>query len=657
MRTILLLYFCLIVYKFSQAQANMDIGTSPAGTEYLIYIPKNYDPGKSYPLLVYLHGAQAIGPTISCSFGKGLPGAINNASNTFFDTLQMFVVAPHVKLGEKCSDIANNDYEWDPAMVDEVVTSIIDNYNIDENRVFGSGISLGAKGIWDYALAYPDKLIGLAPFSGNAPIDNICSLSGVAVWAFHGEADGTIPPVGGDDRKGSQTIVEAINDCPTQPYLRPHLTLFEAKGHNGWDQVYDLSAGYNLYEWLLSLKKNVSTDYTPLVNLGPDIKIANPDHPIEIHSFAFDPNGSISLYNWDQLSGPGVSFQDGKESVLLDLDPSATPYVFMLKVTDNEGNQNSDTVQITVSSSASGPQVTELRLYDGKNNQDLGPIANNDIIDISSYDPELLDVKATVANLNSRASVRFELNSNRNFTTTNDNKITSGYFIGENGHKSFNPSEGEYTIRATAYGDRNALDQGYSYQVTFSFSADPLPIKLLDFNVSGTEEGIELHWTTTEEVNNSHFEIYQGIGDANNMKKIASVPRAEPNKTINHYSYKIKAAPFGQLYYQLKSIDHDGHTDYSKIVSFNRINRDADIKLYPNPATKGSFICESSGFSRGTVLQLVSSAGEVMRKYTLTGPAKNRIVIDTYGILPGVYFLRINQQNNVFTKTVLIRNE
>lgn len=451
----------------------MRIETTPAGTEYLIFTPPGYDGTQAYPLLIYLHGAQDIGPNISCLAGKGLPGAIKR--NSFFNTIPMIIIAPHVKLGTKCNNSANNDYEWNPNYVDEVVRHVMKptSYNIDPDRVFGTGTSLGAKGIWDYALAFPDKLAGLAPFSGNAPIENICTLKGVAVWAFHGQADGLIPPTGGDDRKGQQTVVEAINNCIKPPYLPAYLTLFEAKGHNGWDQVYDRTSGYDIYEWMLALKKNNSYNYKPMVSLGSDKSFLIPKHPLRLHSFTYDPNGNITKYTWQKVSGPAVSFTNGKP--FLQMKPTAAgTYLFRLTVTDDEGNTNSDEIQIKILSSATLPEVTELRLYDGKNKVDLGAITFNKTVNLNSYNAELLDIKAITKNLIPQShSVRFEIDHNRNFNTMNDKEITAAYptyTIGRQNHKFFVPFVDQYTITATAYSDRLSNKPGISYQVTLNFT-------------------------------------------------------------------------------------------------------------------------------------------------------------------------------------------
>lgn len=655
MQPLFTLLLCLLTFSFSYAQhPKMDELTTPGGTEYLIFVPDRYNTDNtSYPMLVYLHGAQAIGPEISCSYGKGLPGAIK--SNDFFDDIPMIIIAPHVKLGSTCSSSENNDYEWDPDMVEEVVNHAISSsgYNIDVTRVFGSGISLGAKGLWDYALAYPDRLTGMAPISGNAPINNICTLDDVAVWAFHGEADGLIPPTGGDERKGSQTVVDELNDCANGPYLPAHITIFEAKGHHGWEQLYDLSSGYNIYEWFLALRKNESTDYAPIVNIGPDKTFANVPVRVEIESFVFDPNQSSLTYDW-AITGPSSpSFQDGNPNIVATLNTAGT-YVFKLVVSDNEGNSSSDEVTIEVTTSPSGPTVTELVLYDGKNNVVVKTLSNGDVINLNNYDASLLNVIAHTANLGSRASVRFGLNDNHNFITLNDNSISStGYSIGNNNHKLYTPSQGKHIITATAYGDRNAINQGSSYQVSVSFTEEPLPITLLSFEAIQDKDQVKLMWSTTEEVNNSHFSIYQAVGNVNEMKLVTELPPASPGAVINYYSYSIKDAPCGMLYYQLKSYDFDGHIDQSRIVSLRKTSENCSPRVYPNPIGNDGFSVQSM-HSGKIQLRLINSSGQTVKEYYLSHGSNSKSDISTGGLEPGMYFLQIRQNGVTENKKIII---
>lgn len=637
----------LLVTVNSYSQLIRSTETTPTGTEYYLYLPYEYDGSSAYPMLVYLHGAQALGNNISCSFGKGLPGAINQSRSDVFDTLQMIIIAPHVKIGDDCSYF-DNDFEWSPTFVDEVVQDAINNNNIDLNRIFGSGISLGAKGIWDYALEYPTLLAGIIPISGNAPIDNICTLTQTAVWAFHGESDGLIPISGGDDRKGPETIIEAINTCANLPYLPAHLTTFRAKGHNGWDEVYDLSSGYNIYEWLLALKRNVSSGYNPIVELGPDYTIEHTIGSIRINSFTFDPNGEIVTNNWTQISGPSLTFANGNRHLEISNLPSQeATYEFKLEVTDDEGNQKSDSVSINVVTSSSLPKVTALHLYDGATDTDLGPITNGQIIDMNAYDMELIDIIAHVDNMGDRASVRFSLNENNNFISLNDNKISSDYSIGNNNHKSFNPGEGQYTIRATAYGNRNSLSPGISRLVTLSFTESPLPVTIVDFKASKKEKNILITWTTTSEINNSHFELYQAVGTTSDLKKIATIKKSSSDQSVKKYEYLVTNPPCGKLYYQLVNIDYDSHKDFSDIRGIT--NSSCDLRIYPNPTQNGEFIISGRNIQE-IKFELYALDGQLMRSYEISGDQQK---IDVSDLNPGLYVLRYG---NSATKVIISQN-
>ncbi|MEL7003301.1 MAG: hypothetical protein AAFN93_11285 [Bacteroidota bacterium] len=514
--TLLYLFISVGLNGSLKAQNNMTVETSPGGNEYLLYLPEGYDSSEEYPLILYLHGAQAVDNDISSSFGKGLPGAISRQN--ILSGYPFIMVAPHFK-GPK----GDNSIPWDNDKIEEVLIHVESIYDIDQNRIIGSGVSLGAKGIIDFALAFPDKLAGLVPISGNAFVEDICTINGVALWAFHGDSDGTIPINGTDDRPGqgngrfgSQVIVDSLNACDIAPDFPAVLTVFKAKGHNGWDQVYNLSSGFPIYEWMENLEKGSSNQYAPLVNLGTEKSFITTSQTLQINSFAMDPDGdNLTLqYSWTQLSGPTLSLQN-TSSPVLSMDMS-TPglYTFRLTVTDAQMNTSSDEISINILTSTTSPQVSGLQFFYDDNLIDN--IDGNYVVDMSLYDdPEKINIAAVTANLNSRASVRFALDDNNNFFTRNDN---TGYNMGGNNNKSFLPLDGGiYNISATAFADRNGIGPGVSFQSTIAFTSTPLPIELVSFSAKRERDEVVLKWTTAEEINHSHFEIYQGIDNIKEM--------------------------------------------------------------------------------------------------------------------------------------------
>jgi hypothetical protein len=67
----------------------------------------------------------------------------------------------------------------------------------------------------------------------------------VPVWAFHGDIDSTVPTI---------HIVDPITDlkaCTDPAPVDLRLTIYPRTDHDAWSQTYDLSAGHDVYAWLL----------------------------------------------------------------------------------------------------------------------------------------------------------------------------------------------------------------------------------------------------------------------------------------------------------------------------------------------------------------------------------------------------------------------
>src|SRR5699024_4839631 len=113
----------------------------------------------------------------------------------------------------------------------------------------------------------------IVPISGNADPDDLCNLKDMPVWAFHGDDDppGQVPPDGTNDqgRSGTYILVDALNNCP-QKTVTARLTKFFFKGHHRdvWDNIYDQSSGYDIYEWMLRHVKGDNSNIAPFIHLN-----------------------------------------------------------------------------------------------------------------------------------------------------------------------------------------------------------------------------------------------------------------------------------------------------------------------------------------------------------------------------------------------------
>jgi predicted peptidase len=168
------------------------------------------------------------------------------------------IIAPHLK---RDPSIALNSQEWPPELIDEVIEDAIAEYNIDPDKIYVTGISLGAAGTWNYAAAYPSRVAAIVPISGKTPLGDACTFKDIPIWAFHGGNDDAVFPTWSGD------IVNAINACSGKSYT-PKLNILHAMAHEGWNMVYDGSHKYDIYSWMAMFTKGNNSNHAPFVSIA-----------------------------------------------------------------------------------------------------------------------------------------------------------------------------------------------------------------------------------------------------------------------------------------------------------------------------------------------------------------------------------------------------
>jgi poly(3-hydroxybutyrate) depolymerase len=196
-------------------------------TKYLLYLPQAYASKKSWPLLLYLHGAgergedpsqlERQGPCHYISQGYGLP---------------LIVLAP------QCP----KDQCWNSEQLLALLDCAEVEFNVDKDRVYVGGFSMGGRGTWELAAAAPDRFAAILPVAGTGNVEDAEKLKNLPLWAFHGDQDQIVP------FQGSTEIIKAIKAHGG----RPKLTVFEHTGHGIGNHVFSRT---DVYQWLLRHKR------------------------------------------------------------------------------------------------------------------------------------------------------------------------------------------------------------------------------------------------------------------------------------------------------------------------------------------------------------------------------------------------------------------
>ncbi|MEJ6952367.1 prolyl oligopeptidase family serine peptidase [Natronospora cellulosivora (SeqCode)] len=221
---------------------------------YSLYIPANYDPDISYPLVLFLHGAGERGFNNQVHL-KANMGAIVWAEDKVQSKYSAFVLAPQAPQNSGWTQFISIEDLYNPTkhleMAYDLLHEIINAYNIDEDRLYSTGLSMGGFGTWAINIANPDTFAAMVPICGGGDPDKAHLLVNKAIWNFHAEDDATVPV------ELSRNIVNSLKELGSDiryteyesGFVSPPLALMP---HFSWIPAYNNS---EMIEWLFSQSK------------------------------------------------------------------------------------------------------------------------------------------------------------------------------------------------------------------------------------------------------------------------------------------------------------------------------------------------------------------------------------------------------------------
>ena len=157
---------------------------------YRIHIPPSLPEEFSPALVFVLHGGGGSGEQMERSLTLG-------GFNTLSDENNFIVVYPdgvekNWNDGRKnTSDFAHQQNIDDVGFFTALIENLTDEFHIDPNRIYATGISNGAMMSYRLALELPEKIAAIAPVAGAIPIDilpkepvsvplSVCAISGTS---------------------------------------------------------------------------------------------------------------------------------------------------------------------------------------------------------------------------------------------------------------------------------------------------------------------------------------------------------------------------------------------------------------------------------------------------------------------------------------------
>lgn len=204
------------------------ISTNRQPQKYVLFVPTDYDGKRKFPLILFLHGAGERGDDGLKQVGVGLPTAVMASPSKW----------PFLILIPQCPD----GKRWDESQESSLLGMLAETkkkYKVDGERVYLTGLSLGGYGTWFLGARHPEMFAALAPICAGGDPATLTTLKSMPVWAFHGEADPTVPIERG----------KAMADAAKAADADVKWTTYPGVGHNSWDKAYREET---LGDWLLT---------------------------------------------------------------------------------------------------------------------------------------------------------------------------------------------------------------------------------------------------------------------------------------------------------------------------------------------------------------------------------------------------------------------
>ncbi|MCP9751782.1 zinc-dependent metalloprotease family protein [Ferruginibacter sp. HRS2-29] len=184
----------------------------------------------------------------------------------------------------------------------------------------------------------------------------------------------------------------------------------------------------------------------------------------------------------------------------------------------------------------------------------------------------------------------------------------------------------------------------------------PLPIALLDFNVTAVKDALQLNWSASQEQNNKGFEILKSEGNAAGFVKVGFVNGAGNSSSVKKYSFSDRNIRKGvEYFYRLRQVDIDGHSSLSDIRK-GRLNEDGKLGmvLSPNPVVNelGVYL---NGLDKSDYSIILSDiSGRVISTNTYrNNSSSNKASITMDHLAKGMYVLKLIQADKVLTQKVM----
>ena len=200
---------------------------APAFSYYLLQ-PEGYDPARSYPLVVLLHGSS-----------RHMYGGLYYVNSGVNKIHPAFLFVPVAPAGMDWGNPESDQTSVGPLVI-QILDELRQKYNIDNSRIYISGYSLGGIGTFAMIRDHPDLFAaGLVLCGAWDPVQAVQFSTDVPIMALRGEKDNLLD---------ARPMIIALQKADRPAIYREYPGI----NHNVWDYAYPDPA---IWDWLFSQQR------------------------------------------------------------------------------------------------------------------------------------------------------------------------------------------------------------------------------------------------------------------------------------------------------------------------------------------------------------------------------------------------------------------
>lgn len=215
--------------------------------KYNVYDPTVGD--EKLPLFIFLHGAGERGDDNEAQLMHIAPILTDSINSKKYPAILVFPQCPEEDYWanvDRTNDIWTVDSDGTVtspmSRVIELIQELRQDKNVDLNRIYISGLSMGGFGTLDLISRHADWFAGAIAICGGGDLNKTDKYKGLPLWIFHGAQDPVVPV------ELSRDLVAKIQS--EDGFVK--YTEYPEGGHDVWNNAYEDPA---TLEWLFGLRK------------------------------------------------------------------------------------------------------------------------------------------------------------------------------------------------------------------------------------------------------------------------------------------------------------------------------------------------------------------------------------------------------------------